>query len=209
MTYSSLSKDNQSLLSSESVKTYRRLLAGDIKSFPPVFFSPHVRKKRIQQLLTYLIEYILCITPEEAYETLDFPTLKENHLEALMRYVEDFPEKNEKRSIRYLLRIAYPHLPEESFEEMVLSVYKEVLEGKRKSFPSNYFYGVQGEKRVIVCIRYLCEEILHLQEEEIPRIITRELLTKYKLKILLNLFYNSPFDVITTAYPHLTTKNFE
>lgn len=192
----------------ESIRTYLRLLDGEIRKFPPVFFSPHVRKNRIINLMNYLIEEILNITPEEAYETITKETLKAHQLDCLLRYVEDFPEKTEERAVKKLIHQAYPHLPEESLEDLVLSIYKEVLSGTRRNFPSNYFAGRIGEERAAICVEYLVDEILQVPQEDISKTITREVLSEYKLRILLNLYYDSPFDLLTSVYPHLTSKDF-
>lgn len=192
----------------ESVRTLQRLLAGEIRSFPPIFFVRHVRKKRIVELMTYLVEDLLRITPQEAYETLDLATLQRYHLDILLRYVDDFPERNEKRAIQWLLRQAYPELPEETLEELTISTYLEVLQGQRRNFPSNYFQGIIGEERAKICVRYLVEERLHLSPEEAPAVITRDVLADHRLKILLNLFFDSTFDLLTAVYPHLTFEDF-
>jgi len=197
------------LENSESIRTYKRLLNGEIRNFPPVFFPRQLRKKRISQLMQYLVEHILKITPEEAYEKLDLETLRKYRLDCLLQYVDPFPEWTEQRAIRKLLRAAYPHLPEETLAELVISVYQEVLSGKRKKFPTNYFHGAIGEQRAHICVKYLCEQILGLKPHETPRKITREVLQEYKLKILLNLLYDSPFDLLTSVYPQLTSRDFQ
>ncbi|MFE8700932.1 DUF4046 domain-containing protein [Cytobacillus sp. FJAT-54145] len=198
----------QTLDRTESVLTYERILRGEIQHFSPLFFTKPVRKRRIQELMHYLVEHILHLTPEEAYETLTINILEQHQLQILLKYVEDFPEKNEERSIQWLVRLAYPHLPEESLESRVKSVYQEVLDGTRKRFPPNYFHGNIGELRAHICVQHLVEHILQLTPQKAAKTLTPDILAQYKLRILLNLFFDSLFDLLTKTYPELSYKDF-
>lgn len=198
----------ESLAHTDTIQTYFRLLRGEIKTYPPVFFAPYIKKKRIEQMIRYLVEEILKITPEEAYKTLTLPQLKKHKMDVLLRYVDPFPEWTDQRAIQRLLRSVYPRLPEEKVEELVIATYEEVLSGTRKNFPPNYFHDKEGEERAKICVRYMIEKKLQIPPEEAPKLITRKTFHEYKLKILLNLFYDSPFEILTSIYPTLTSKDF-
>lgn len=183
------------------INTYEKILSGELKSFSPYFFSPLYKKKRLKNLIKYLIEEKLKITPEEALKTLTTKTLKEYKLYNIIKYIEK-PVELDKNDISYIVYFAYPSLNPPNQKELTIEYYKKVLSNKKKSFPKNYFFdGLLGEKRAKYCVKYLCEDVLKLKEEEIPTKLTVEVLRDYKLKILLTVLYFSMFDLITTVYP--------
>lgn len=183
------------------INTYQKLLEGDLKTFSPYFFNVKYRKKRITTLIKYLIEEILKITPEEALKTLDKATIKKYKLVSILKYIEK-PIELEDNDLSYVVYFAYPELNPPTKKELSLSYYKKVLSGEKKNFPKNYFSdGLKGEERAKFCVQYLCDDILHLKKEEIPQKLTLEILTKYKLKILLTAIYFSMHDLIISIYP--------
>lgn len=201
--------DNMKKINNEAIEAYENLLANKIKSFAPSFFIPEYRKRRICDLVDYFLKEKVHMTPEEALEKLDLATLKKWRLHSLLKYVEKPPEAM-PNDVYHLIYYVYPDLPQKSFEERVIDTFHEVQEGKRRSFPRGYFHGVVGEKRAVICIRYLCEEVLKLSPEEIPKKLTEEVLAKYKLKILLNLLFTSMLDLITFVYPdRYTAEDFD
>lgn len=81
--------------------------------------------------------------------------------------------------------------------------------GNRKNFPRGYFLkNSQVEHRAIVCFRYLCEKVLKLDAEGICRTFTKtygiKTLSKYKLKMLIDIVYESLFHLMNAAYPELS-----
>lgn len=184
------------------IHTYEKILNGELKSFSPYFFSPLYRKKRLTNLIRYLIEEKLKITPEEALQNLNVKILKEYKLYNIIKYI-DKPVELEKNDVSYIVYFAYPKLNPPSQKELTIEYYKKLLNNKKKSFPKNYFFdGLAGEKRAEYCVKYLCEEVLKLKDEEIPIVLTSDVLREYKLKILLTVLYFSMFDLITTVYPN-------
>lgn len=58
-----------------------------------------------------------------------------------------------------------------------------------------------------MCFRYLCEEILKLDREGICETFTMtysiKILSKYKLKMLVDIVFDSLFHLMNAAYPEL------
>lgn len=182
--------------------TYEKILSGDIKTFSPYFFEQRYRKKRVVQLIKYLIEEKLKITPEEAVKKLDYKMLKKYKLDGLLKYVEK-PVELEKNDVSHLIYYAYKGSIEYPTQrDLTVRMYKNVLNGKLKTFPKNYFVeGKLGEDRVRYCIEFLCFEILKFEAREVPEKLTVDILKEYKLKIVLNVLYLSMFDMITSVFP--------
>ena len=59
----------------------------------------------------------------------------------------------------------------------------------------------------MICFRYLCEEVLKLDNEGISKTFTTtyaiKLLSKYKLKMLVDIVYDLLFHLMNAAYPEL------
>lgn len=193
-----------------TIHTYQKILNGEIKTFSPYFFELRYRKKRICELVRYLVEEILQITPEEALTKVDLKVLKKYKLDCLLKYVEK-PVELEKHDVSHLIIYAYKgQVPEPSAEELTIRMFKRVLSGELKNFPKNYFLdGLKGEEKVKYCIKYLCFEVLKLKKEEVPKKLTPEILKQYKLKIVLNVLYLSMYDLITSVFPgEYTAEDF-
>jgi len=194
-----------------TIHTYQKILNGEIKTFSPYFFELRYRKKRICELVRYLVEEILKITPKEAIKVVNFKVLKKYKLDCLLKYVEK-PVELEKSDVSHLIIYAYKgQIPEPTAEELTIRLYKRILSGELKNFPKNYFLdGLKGEEKVKYCVKYLCFDVLKLKKEEIPKKLTPEVLKKYKLKIVLNVLYLSMYDLITSVFPgEFTGKDFK
>jgi hypothetical protein len=134
--------------------------------------------------------------------------VKELKLHLIREYIEP-PIEAKPDDVYYLVEFAYPYLPRYTEEQRVLWVYKEVLAGIRRHFPPLYFQSVKGEERAKICFEYMFRELMKLQDiYELPKIFGKTerayaILKKYKLKILVDTLYFSPFDMLTDMYPEL------
>jgi hypothetical protein len=194
---------------SKIVDRYRRILMGEQKRFSPYEFEDaQYRKQKVQLVLRYAIENVKKWTPEQARRELSLRDVKELKLHLVREYVEP-PIEAKPEDVYYLVDYAYPYLPRISEEQRVLWVYKEVLSGLRRHFPPLYFQSVKGEERAKICVDYMFDELMNLQDiYELPKIFGKteraySLLKKYKLKILVDSLYFSPFDMLTEMYPEL------
>ena len=99
-----------------------------------------------------------------------------------------------------------------SADDLTRKVYRDVLDGRRRTFPSKYFIRVPDPGHTaVVCFRYLCEDVLHLQnEDEILKTFGHssgiKVLGQYKLKIVLNVVFPSLSHLLYAAYPDINEK---
>jgi hypothetical protein len=191
------------------IERYKKILAGEQKRFSPYEFEDiQYRKQKVQQVLRYAFEKVKNWTPEQARHELRLEHVKELKLHLVREFVEP-PIEAKSDDVYYLVEYAYPYLPRLNEEQKALWVYKEVLQGKRRHFPPHYFQSVKGETRAKVCFDYLCRELLKIQDiYELPKIFGKTekaygILRKYKLKILVDTLFFSPFDMVTEIYPEL------
>ncbi|CAJ1004559.1 hypothetical protein [Brevibacillus aydinogluensis] len=194
---------------SRIVERYKRILNGEQKRFSPYEFEDaQYRKQKVQLVLRYAIEQVKKWTPEQARKEMSIKDVKELKLHLVREYIEP-PIEAKPQDVYYMVEYAYPYLPRMTEKQKVLWVYREVLAGVRRHFPPLYFQSVKGEERAKICIDYMCRELMKLQDlRQLPRIFGKteqaySLLRKYKLKILVDTLYFSPFDMITDMYPEL------
>jgi hypothetical protein len=187
------------------IMTYEKILSGEQKSFSPYFFQLQHRKEKLTVLLRYLIEDKLGFTPEEALERLTMQHLVDYQLHCLLKYI-DKPVEFLDDDVRHAVYFAYPELPKFTDDELAVMVYQDVLAERRKTFPKNYFLGGDlGERRAVVCFRYLCEHVLKLDKNGILETFGDsnglKVLAQYKLKIIMMVLFFSMIDLLDTAYP--------
>jgi hypothetical protein len=194
---------------SRIVERYKRILNGEQKRFSPYEFEDaQYRKQKVQLVLRYAIEQVKKWTPEQARKELSIKDVKELKLHLVREYI-DPPIEAKPEDVYYMVEFAYPYLPRMPEKQKVLWVYREVLAGVRRHFPPLYFQSVKGEERAKICFDFMCRELMKLQDlRQLPRIFGKteqaySLLRKYKLKILVDTLYFSPFDMITDMYPEL------
>lgn len=193
-------------------RTYDKVRSGEYKNFSPHFFSGYDKHKKIIIIMKYYVEDILRITPEEALYDLTLSQLEEDKLKILLRHIKnDKPDeyKRDPEYIKHLVYLAYPELAKPTEKDLVIQCYKEVLSGRRKTFPKNYFKSVEGEQRAKICFEYLWKDVLQIKKEEIPLKFLQsngqglDVLQEYKLKILTQMIYYSVSDMIQNIYPDL------
>lgn len=194
---------------SRIVERYKRILNGEQKRFSPYEFEDaQYRKQKVQLVLRYAIEQVKKWTPEQARKELSIKDVKELKLHLVREYI-DPPIEAKPEDVYYMVEFAYPYLPRMPEKQKVLWVYQEVLAGVRRHFPPLYFQSVKGEERAKICFDFMCRELMKLQDlRQLPRIFGKteqaySLLRRYKLKILVDTLYFSPFDMITDMYPEL------
>lgn len=187
------------------IQTYEKILTGEMKSFSPYFFQLEHRKERVETLARYLIEDKLRLTPAEALEKLTFAMVEQYKLDCILKYI-DKPVEFLDDDVKHLVYFAYSDLPKPTTDELAIISYKDVLAGNRKTFPKNYFLGGPiGERRAIVCFRYLCEEILKLDLGGVIAAFNGtqglKVLSEHRLKIIMNVVFISAVDLLESAYP--------
>jgi len=149
------------------------------------------------------------MSPEQSINLLTLPMLKKYRADALVKHICPGGIVSDADACIKVIKYVYPQLPVPSNEDLAVSIYKDVLEGKRNSFPKRYFgEGVLGEKRAIACLRYLCLNILKLDENHVLEYFkslkfseAEQLLRNYKLWIATETLYLSVLSFVETAFP--------
>lgn len=187
-------------------RVYDSILNGEKRNFPPKFFNID-KTKKVKTIISYLVEDLLQITPEEALEQVTYETICEYKLKVLLKHTKDLKPEEEagnSRYVKYLIYYTYNELPRRDIRTRIIDCYKEVLDGTRKKFPINYFSSCMGEIRAKVCFDYLITNILKKDINEAydyffdNKAEGFKILKKYKLSILLQILYSSVEDMVTS-----------
>jgi len=199
--------------SEEAVYVYERVLSGELKNFSPYFFAPERRKERITTVFKHLIENKLNMTPEKALNELSVSVFRKYKLQGVIRHIHSGGRISDRELCIKVLKYVYPSLVVPSEEDCALSLYKEILEGKVKSFPKGYFSeSSTGEKKAIACLKYLCLEHLSLNKDVILEYFrnmkncdAEKFLRKYKLWCAADTLYLTVLSYAEAAF----LKNYD
>lgn len=206
---------NTNYYNSKVCETYNKILDGQLKTFSPHYFASDNKFKKISILIRYYVEERLKLTPNEAIDTLTLEMLQRDKLKCILKYLEaekPIEYKTDKNYVAHIIYFAYPEIQKPSNHDLTVQCYKEVLLGKRKNFPNNYFKTSLGEIRAKECFDYLWKHILKIQYNDIPKVFLKSneeglnILKKYKLKILIQILYYSVSDMIKNMYPDLSLE---
>jgi len=86
-------------------------------------------------------------------------------------------------------------------------IYREVLANKRNKFPRHTWSEDVGRQNAKRLTRYLIEEILKWDIEDVKKHVSCEIFYQYRLRGMLKIVYNvSPFAAINDAYPGVLTE---
>ncbi|QEL82436.1 DUF4046 domain-containing protein (plasmid) [Bacillus sp. JAS24-2] len=81
-------------------------------------------------------------------------------------------------------------------------IYQEILDGRRKSFPpGTWSRDVDGQLKQRVT-KYLIEEILKWNDEDIKEKWNQHLIQKFKLTSVMQSYRSSPYEMLNAAYPN-------
>lgn len=187
-----------------SIEVYENVLAGE--SWPKNFFTATTKDRVIKEILSYVFEKEGITTPEIGFQKVDKEFIERNHLEMIIKVYGKVPEMLPDH-YDYLVWLIFPESKPDA-KTLVLRVYSDVLEQRRKTFPTGYFTnGADVQEKASICFKHLCEEILKLDKKQILETFGNskgiKVLQQYKLKILIDIVYESLSQLLVDTYPDI------
>jgi hypothetical protein len=89
------------------------------------------------------------------------------------------------------------------FKSTEIEIYEMVLNKSLSCFPPYFWTGKEGIDAAKILVKYLLEDKLKFNDEDIKNNITAKFFKKYKLGNMLDtIFGNSPFNAINSVYPN-------
>lgn len=187
----------------ESILVYERVLNGEL--WPKNYVGTETTKDRSIEILRYLFFERLQIYDYDSLKAiLNSKFIIDNKLGMVIKPFYRPPELLPDE-FDHILWLFFPER-KKGEQALIIKVYKDVLNGRRKTFPYRYFTDpIEGRNRARTCFKYLCRKILHLSGEKIAWEFSHsdglKILSKYKLKVLTNHVYKSLSEMVEDTYP--------
>jgi hypothetical protein len=159
-----------------AIEVYKLVLSGQLKTFPKHFWDKPDSLKEAKEITKYLFEDILKWNDEDIRENFNHKIFRDNKLSGMVMMIF-------KGSPYLTLNNAYP----EKYYPWELSA-------------SSMFW---NKETSIKAIKWLIEEKLQWNDEEIKIRLTYKVFESYNLAgMMIQLFNGSPFEAINLAYPN-------
>lgn len=194
-------------------REYEEIILGKRKNFSNWYFMDEISNGQQEchqlslEVFRYCFEDLLHWTPETVYQSVSKDLLIQMHLYPLWKRQLVFPKNVKKnRDYYYIAYMLYPEIFQDDFRSETVEVYQAVLSGELFKIPKNFFDGLEGRKRAIICLQYLISQ-------QIPYRTTEDLYQKFsetEIKAFLNArallipctrFFESPIDFLHFSLP--------
>lgn len=189
------------------IKELNELMDGKRKRMSTYMYNPTYKNETLKTIVRYFVENVMGCEPHIAFDAITGHMLNVFHLskEATnARYIPQVPEfKGEpgKNFVYY----AYKSELNLRKKDMVLYLYKRVLSGELKAFPSNYFFS-DTQFKVRQCCDYYFFEKLKLTPKQFMTLLPKDF-KDARLAVLLSTIYDSVYELIEDVYPEFLENN--
>lgn len=126
-------------------------------------------------IVRYAVTKILGWTPSEAMEHINKDIVCSLKLEPLIKYI-DFPsELSKSKDFWWLIYKAFPMQSGYNNTEHIVEIYKKILNGELKNFPTGIFHGPEGiEKLTILLHYYITNNIPASQLDDLYKVFAKK-----------------------------------
>lgn len=138
---------------------YDEILLGNKKVFSNVFFTGDklLDNDIALSIIRYVVECYLHWSPQDTRNLFDSSVIKQYKLKTVYAKVI-FPSELDKRTdYFYLAVLLYPNKVNISEEEITIRIFEDVMQGRMKRFPKNFFVGTKGNEKLALCLKHLLE----------------------------------------------------
>lgn len=138
---------------------YDEILLGNKKVFSNVFFTGDklLDNDIALSIIRYVVECYLHWSPQDTRNLFDRSVIKQYKLKTVYAKVI-FPSELDKRTdYFYLAVLLYPNKVNISEEEITIRIFEDVMQGRMKRFPKNFFVGTKGNDKLALCLKHLLE----------------------------------------------------
>lgn len=182
------------------------LMAGKRNRMSTYMYNPLYKDETLKTIVRYFVENVMGCEPHIAFESVTAHMLSVFHLtkEATnARYIPQVPEfKGEpgKNFVYY----AYKSELNLRKKDMILYLYKRVLSGELKAFPSNYFFS-DTQLKVRTCCDYYFFEKLKMTPKQFMSLLPKDF-KDARLAIVLSTIYDNVYELVEDVYPEFLTN---
>lgn len=184
---------------------YEDIILGKKKLFTSSYFdySDTINTNTALNIFRYAIEYFLEWSPQEAYDKLNMDIIKLMHLEYAFSKITFPNELEKKKDLWYIACRLYPKYFNFKESDLTINIFKKIISGEIKRFPTNYFSGTLGIYRACECLQYVLVyemSMLFYKEQDIYYYFSTEIgiqfLKKYKLFNIYQEYFDNPIEYV-------------
>jgi len=144
------------------ITEYEDMLVGNRKMISNYYFTYNAagNMKLALKVMKYAFDTYLHWTPTQLRDCLTYEVIERLRLQQLLRYVIFPVELDSTEDLFYVAWQLYPKTVHFTERDLILRIYKNLLEKKKPKFPKKFFDGTCGSLRAQVCLRYMIEQFL-------------------------------------------------
>ena len=145
-----------------AIAEYEDMLIGKRQAMPAYYFNYNANgnMKLTLQIMKYAFDTYLQWSPEQLRDCLTYEILERLKLQFLLRHIVFPVELDSAKDLFYIAWKLYPKTVHFNEKDLILRVYKNLLDKKIQKYPKEFFDGRQGDLRAQVCLRYMIEQFL-------------------------------------------------
>ena len=186
-----------------AIAEYEDLLVGKRKTFSHYYFNYNStgNMKLALQVIEYAFDTYLKWSPGQLRDCLTIDVMEQLKLNGFIRYIAFPPELDSTKDLFYIAWLLYPTTVHFSEKDLVLRVYKNLLDEKIKKYPKEFFSGMDGLTRAHVCLRYMIEHYLPAKSidelyEYFGTLKSVRGLRQHKLLVVCNDLFDTPVEFL-------------
>ncbi|MBQ7818466.1 MAG: hypothetical protein IJ341_02095 [Bacteroidales bacterium] len=119
--------------------------------------DPAAREELAISIIRYVSETYWEWTPEMLRDHLTYERIQDWGLVNIIKFVRFPVELKPKVDMFYIAHLAYPKIVTMNAQDVYLTVYQNLLNGKIARFPKGFFEYDKGQSKICACLRYAIE----------------------------------------------------
>lgn len=185
------------------LKQMDEIFIGNRKACSTLVMSREYGTRLTDTMLRYVFEDYLRMSPERVRDELTPVMVERFKLRPFIHKRIPCPaELDRETELQYIAWHLYPWTRNAEPYELIIKIYMEILQKKRKKYPKGFFDDAEGENRAKILLKtmineYICpESIDDLYTLFANDRVVMPILNKYALKAPLMCIYHSPLDYL-------------
>ena len=189
------------------ISEYEEVLCGKKNGFSSSYIKKNTSEKEVIRVLDYAFRMILGWTPEMVRDYLTPEVIDGIKLERIIKKIDFPPEHNAKRDFYYYAHVVYPDTIKIDKKELVLAVYRRILDGEQPKFPKNFFVTAKSEDNLSICMEYAVnvfageDSVTKLYGRFADRNWAHNFFEVSRLDVPLEEYYQYPIDMFHDCLP--------
>lgn len=140
----------------EIIEELEQVLIGNqprVDTFYFVGITSAFQEQYALMIFRHVIEKCLRWSPWKAFDCLTTQILEQWNVNIYLKYIRSPEGINIKKNLWYVVMLAYPHVIHNQSREFCVAIYRQVLSGRLKKFPKNFFAYENATQRMTFCLQ--------------------------------------------------------